>query len=304
MNKKHIEQRAGTSKEKRDVHLQQLRKRTTNDSIRFYMDNIGAVPLLSNEEERNLARKVKQGDEAAKLKFIVANLRLVVNIASKYKWTEMPLLDLIQEGNLGLMRAVEKFDFQKGFKFSTYATWWIRQAIEKAIVQKGRTIRLPTHMVELLKKWTWSSELFFTEFGREPTPEEMVHRMNMPMDRILTIKKLAEKQVLSLDLEIGADKNIRLGDLLEDINESKPEELVERKLMKEKINNVLNTLSKREESVLRLRYGLDDGEVRTLHEIGEVYGVSRQRINQILIKALRKLSDCFSEERIQDFLEV
>ncbi|MBT2765052.1 sigma-70 family RNA polymerase sigma factor [Paenibacillus sp. ISL-20] len=304
MYKTPVEQRAGTSEEKRAVHAQQLKKIEFKDSIRQYMDNIGTVPLLSHEEEKNLARKIKQGDEAAKIKFIEANLRLVVNIASKYKWHEMPLLDLIQEGNIGLIRAVEKFDSQKGFKFSTYATWWIRQAIENSIIHKGRIIRLPTHMVELLKKWTWSSELFYAEFGREPTPEELVHKMKMPIDKILNIKKIAEKQVMSLDLQVGTEKEIRLGELLEDTSESRPEELVGQKLLKEKIDNVLQTLSNREEAVLRLRFGLDDGEERTLQEIGELYGVTRQRINQILIKALRKLGDCFSEERIQDFLEV
>ncbi|UNK19378.1 sigma-70 family RNA polymerase sigma factor [Paenibacillus sp. N3/727] len=276
----------------------------TKDSVQFYLDKIGKVQLLSIEDERILAGKIKQGDQTAKLRFIEANLRLVVNIASKYKWSQMSLLDLIQEGNLGLLRAVDKFDSEKGFKFSTYATWWIRGAIEQAVIDKGRVIRYPTHIFDSLRKWTKTFQHFFSEFGREPTPEEMAHKMNMPVNRILKLKKLADKQILSLDMEIGVDPVMKLGDLLEDNNSRKTEALIEQKILQEKINEVLQTLNKREESVLRLRYGFDDGELHSFQEIGKAHGVSRQRINQIEIKALKKVGQYFAEEQLQDYLEM
>ncbi|WP_336765940.1 sigma-70 family RNA polymerase sigma factor [Paenibacillus sp. USHLN196] len=305
MNKEYFNESIAMNENNKDIHVRQLRKESSmKDSLQFYLDNIGKVPLLSKEDETILASQVKQGNEKAKLKFIEANLRLVVNIASKYKWNDLPLLDLIQEGNLGLIRAVEKFDFQKGFKFSTYATWWIRRAIEQAIVEKGRIIRFPTHIVELLRRWQKIYQVFFSEFGRDPTLEEMVHKMNMPMNKIIEIKKLAEKLVLSLDLEVGVDKDTKLGDLLECTNEKSTVKLVEQKFLEERINNVLHTLSEREEGIIRFRYGFDDGELHSFQEIGEVYGVSRQRIYQIEIKALKKISEYFREERLQDFLEV
>ncbi|NUU74334.1 sigma-70 family RNA polymerase sigma factor [Paenibacillus xylanilyticus] len=290
---------------KNDIHTQLSHKESgTKDSVQFYLDNIGKIQLLSIEDERLLAEKIKQGDKAAKVKFIEANLRLVVSIASKYKWSEMPLLDLIQEGNIGLMRAVDRFDSEKGFKFSTYATWLIHRSIEQAVIDKGRAIRYPTHIFDSLRKWTKTFQQFFSEFGREPTPEEMAHKMNMPVSRILKLKNLAEKQMVSLDLEIGVDPVMKLGDLLEDNYGKKTEELIEQKILQEKINEVLQTLNEREESVLRLRYGLDDGEIHSFQEIGKVHGVSRQRIYQIEIKALKKIGQYFAEEQLQDFLEV
>lgn len=278
-------------------------KRDLSDSVRIYLDNIGTFSILSHEEEKDLAQKIRQGDEIAKLKFIEANLRLVVSIASKYRWKEMPLSDLIQEGNLGLIKAVDKFEFERGFKFSTYATWWIRQSIESAIANKGRAIRLPTHIVDLLNKWFWSLELFFSEFGREPTLEEMAQKMNLPIEKINMLKNMAEKQVLSLDLVIGVDSEVSLGEFLEDTEQYKLEELVEQRLLKDKINKILSNLSKREEEILRLRFGMDDDETRSFKEIGKLYGVSKQRINMIVNKALVKLNNYFKDEQLHDFLD-
>lgn len=293
------------SEKEHDFQSQLSQKESAmKDSVQIYLDEIGKIKLLSIEDERFLAGKIKQGDQKAKLKFIEANLRLVVKIASNYKWSQMSLLDLIQEGNIGLLRAVDKFDSEKGFKFSTYATWWIRRAIEQAVVDKGRVIRYPTHIFDSLRKWSKVFQHFFTEFGREPTPEEMAHKMNLPVNRILKLKKLADRQILSLDMEIGEDPLMKMVDLLEDINSRKTEALIEQKILQEKINKVLQTLNKREESVIRLRYGFDDGEVHSFQEISKVHGVSRQRINQIEIKALKKIGQYFADEQFQDYLEV
>lgn len=225
-------------------------EKVVEDSLKLYMDHIGAVPLLSFEEERRLAWEIKQGDKAAKLIFIMSNLRLVVSVANKYKRTQMPILDLIQEGNLGLIKAVEKFDFHKGFKFSTYAIWWVRHAIEQAITDKERLIRLPTHVVRSLRRWKQTSHLFLTENGREPEPEEMVNLMNICATKILQVKNLAERQVLSLDFEVGEVKVNKLKDIIEATNESKPDEVTERNFLKRKVDSVLNTLAEREETYL------------------------------------------------------
>lgn len=274
----------------------------TNDPVRMYLKEIGRTPLLSADEEMELARRVAQGDEEARRLLTEANLRLVVSIARKYSGRGMLFLDLIQEGNLGLMKAVEKFDYTKGFKFSTYATWWIRQAITRAIADQARTIRIPVHMVETINKLLRVSRQLLQELGREPTPEEIAGRMDMPVDRVLEIQKISQEPV-SMETPIGEEHDSHLGDFIEDPDASAPEDAAAYEMLREQMKDILDTLTEREESVLRLRFGLDDGRTRTLEEVGKVFGVTRERIRQIEAKALRKLRHPSRSKRLKDFLE-
>jgi RNA polymerase primary sigma factor len=274
----------------------------TNDPVRMYLKEIGRTPLLTPEEEVELARRIQQGDEEARKRLTEANLRLVVSIARRYVGRGMLFLDLIQEGNLGLMKAVEKFDFTKGFKFSTYATWWIRQAITRAIADQARTIRIPVHMVETINKLLRVSRQLLQELGREPTPEEIAERMDMPVERVLEIQKISQEPV-SMETPIGEESDSHLGDFIEDPDAHAPEDVAAYEMLKEQMEDILDTLTDREESVLRLRFGLDDGKTRTLEEVGKVFGVTRERIRQIEAKALRKLRHPSRSKRLRDFLE-
>ena len=258
------------------------------DPVRMYLKEIGKVPLLSAEEEIELAQKMEEGDEEAKKKLAEANLRLVVSIAKRYVGRGMLFLDLIQEGNLGLIKAVEKFDYRKGYKFSTYATWWIRQAITRAIADQARTIRIPVHMVETINKLIRVSRQLLQELGREPSPEEIAEEMNMPVDRVREILKISQEPV-SLETPIGEEEDSHLGDFIQDDNVPVPADAAAFTLLKEQLVEVLNTLTDREQKVLRLRFGLDDGRARTLEEVGKEFNVTRERIRQIEAKALRKL---------------
>ncbi|MBO5115424.1 MAG: RNA polymerase sigma factor RpoD, partial [Peptococcaceae bacterium] len=259
-----------------------------DDPVRMYLKEIGRVPLLTAEEEIELAKRMEQGDEEAKKKLAEANLRLVVSIAKRYVGRGMLFLDLIQEGNLGLIKAVEKFDYGKGFKFSTYATWWIRQAITRAIADQARTIRIPVHMVETINKLIRVSRQLLQELGRDPTPEEIAAAMEIPVERVREIQKVAQEPV-SLETPIGEEEDSHLGDFIEDEDAPAPAEAASYILLKEQLESVLDTLTPREEKVLRLRFGLDDGRSRTLEEVGQEFGVTRERIRQIEAKALRKL---------------
>nr|WP_255570678.1 RNA polymerase sigma factor RpoD [Cohnella sp. CFH 77786] len=274
----------------------------TNDPVRMYLKEIGRTRLLSTEEEIDLAQRIEQGDEEAKQRLTEANLRLVVSIARRYAGRGMLFLDLIQEGNLGLMKAVEKFDFRKGFKFSTYATWWIRQAITRAIADQARTIRIPVHMVETINKLVRVSRQLLQEFGREPTPEEIAQRMEIPVERVLEIQKISQEPV-SMETPIGEESDSHLGDFIEDPDAIAPEDVAAYEMLKEQMKDILDTLTDREENVLRLRFGLDDGRTRTLEEVGKVFGVTRERIRQIEAKALRKLRHPSRSKRLKDFLE-
>ena len=258
------------------------------DPVRMYLKEIGKVPLLSAEEEIELAKKMEEGDEEAKKKLAEANLRLVVSIAKRYVGRGMLFLDLIQEGNLGLIKAVEKFDYRKGYKFSTYATWWIRQAITRAIADQARTIRIPVHMVETINKLIRVSRQLLQELGREPTPEEIAKEMNMPVDRVREILKISQEPV-SLETPIGEEEDSHLGDFIQDDNVPVPADAAAFTLLREQLNEVLDTLTEREQKVLKLRFGLDDGRARTLEEVGREFNVTRERIRQIEAKALRKL---------------
>ena len=258
-----------------------------DDPVRMYLKEIGRVPLLSAEEEVRLAKRMEQGDEEAKKQLAEANLRLVVSIAKRYVGRGMLFLDLIQEGNLGLIKAVEKFDYGKGFKFSTYATWWIRQAITRAIADQARTIRIPVHMVETINKLIRVSRQLLQELGRDPTPEEIAAAMEIPVERVREIQKVAQEPV-SLETPIGEEEDSHLGDFIEDEDAPAPAEAASYILLKEQLESVLDTLTAREEKVLRLRFGLDDGRSRTLEEVGQEFGVTRERIRQIEAKALRK----------------
>ena len=272
------------------------------DPVRMYLKEIGKVPLLSAEEEIELAKKMEQGDENAKKRLAEANLRLVVSIAKRYVGRGMLFLDLIQEGNLGLIKAVEKFDYRKGYKFSTYATWWIRQAITRAIADQARTIRIPVHMVETINKLIRVSRQLLQELGREPTPEEIAEEMDMPVDRVREILKISQEPV-SLETPIGEEEDSHLGDFIQDDNVPVPADAAAFTLLKEQLVEVLGTLTEREQKVLRLRFGLDDGRVRTLEEVGKEFNVTRERIRQIEAKALRKLRHPSRSRKLKDYLD-
>ena len=273
-----------------------------NDPVRMYLKEIGRVPLLTADQEVELALRIEKGDEEAKQELAEANLRLVVSIAKRYVGRGMQFLDLIQEGNMGLMKAVEKFDYRKGFKFSTYATWWIRQAITRAIADQARTIRIPVHMVETINKLIRIQRQLLQDLGREPLPEEIGAEMDMPTSKVRDILKIAQEPV-SLETPIGEEDDSHLGDFIEDHDATSPADHAANEMMKKQLENVLDTLTDREENVLRLRFGLDDGRTRTLEEVGKVFGVTRERIRQIEAKALRKLRHPSRSKQLKDFLE-
>lgn len=272
------------------------------DPVRMYLKEIGKVPLLSAEEEIELAKRMAEGDEEAKKRLAEANLRLVVSIAKRYVGRGMLFLDLIQEGNLGLIKAVEKFDYEKGFKFSTYATWWIRQAITRAIADQARTIRIPVHMVETINKLIRVSRQLLQELGREPSPEEIAAELDMPVERVREILKISQEPV-SLETPIGEEEDSHLGDFIQDDNVPVPAEAAATTLLKEQLGEVLNTLTDREQKVLRLRFGMNDGRARTLEEVGKEFDVTRERIRQIEAKALRKLRHPSRSRKLRDYLD-
>lgn len=286
----------------KDLYDQLLKEVSMDDPVKMYLKDIGKVPLLQPDEETELARRMMEGDENAKRLLSEANLRLVVSIAKRYMGRGMQFLDLIQEGNLGLMKAVEKFDYQKGFKFSTYATWWIRQAITRAIADQARTIRIPVHMVETINKLIRVSRRLLQELGREPSPEEIAKEMDIPEERVREIQKIAQDPV-SLETPIGEEEDSHLSDFIEDEGSAAPTDAVSYTMLKEQMLGVLDTLTPREEKVLRLRYGLDDGRPRTLEEVGKEFNVTRERIRQIEAKALRKLRHPSRSKRLKDFID-
>lgn len=273
-----------------------------NDPVRMYLKEIGRVDLLSAKEEIALAKRIEEGDTIAKQELAEANLRLVVSIAKRYVGRGMSFLDLIQEGNMGLMKAVEKFDYEKGFKFSTYATWWIRQAITRAIADQARTIRIPVHMVETINKLVRIQRQLLQDLGREPTPEEIGAEMDLPTEKVRDILKISQEPV-SLETPIGEEDDSHLGDFIEDNDATSPSDNAAYELLKSELEDVLDTLTDREENVLRLRFGLDDGRQRTLEDVGKVFGVTRERIRQIEAKALRKLRHPSRSKQLKDFLE-
>ncbi|MGN0819395.1 MAG: RNA polymerase sigma factor RpoD [Christensenellaceae bacterium] len=285
-----------------DLYDQLVKEISMDDPVKMYLKDIGRVPLLSINEEIELAKLMSEGDEEAKQKLSNANLRLVVSIAKRYAGRGMQFLDLIQEGNLGLMKAVEKFDYQKGFKFSTYATWWIRQAITRAIADQARTIRIPVHMVETINKQGRVARQLLQELGREPTPQEIADAMGINVQKVVEIQKIAQDPV-SLETPIGEEEDSHLGDFIEDEQAQAPSDLVAYTMLREQLIGVLDTLTPREEKVLRLRYGIDDGRPRTLEEVGKEFNVTRERIRQIEAKALRKLRHPSRSKRLRDFLE-
>lgn len=273
-----------------------------DDPVKMYLKDIGKVPLLSGEEEARLAQLMQEGDEDAKQKLSEANLRLVVSIAKRYVGRGMQFLDLIQEGNLGLMKAVDKFDYTKGFKFSTYATWWIRQAITRAIADQARTIRIPVHMVETINGQVRVSRSLLQQLGREPTPEEIANEMGVPEEKVIEIQKIAQDPV-SLETPIGEEEDSHLVDFIEDDKTVAPSDVAAYAVLKEQMLSVLHKLTPREEMVLRLRYGIDDGRPRTLEEVGKEFNVTRERIRQIEAKALRKLRHPSKKKKLEDFLD-
>lgn len=271
------------------------------DPVRMYLKEIGKVPLLSAEEEMELAKRIEAGDDEAKKRLSEANLRLVVSIAKRHVGRGMQLLDLIQEGNLGLIKAVEKFDYRKGYKFSTYATWWIRQAITRAIADQARTIRIPVHMVETINKLVRTSRQLLQELGREATPEEIAERMELPVEKVREVMKISMEPV-SLETQIGEEEDSHLGDFIQDDHVPVPAEAAAFTMLQEQLEEVLSTLSERESKVLRLRFGLDDGRARTLEEVGKEFNVTRERIRQIEAKALRKLKGRGRSSKLKDYL--
>ncbi len=288
------------SERDRELFEQALSDVGLDDPVKMYLKDIGQVPLLTTDEELELAQKMSDGQEAAKKRLSEANLRLVVSIAKRYVGRGMLFLDLIQEGNLGLMKAVEKFDYQKGFKFSTYATWWIRQSITRAIADQARTIRIPVHMVETINRLVREQRILLQELGREPTLEELAERMGTSIERVSEIQKIAQDPV-SLETPIGEEEDSHLGDFIEDDKTPTATDTVTSSMLKEQIARVLDTLTPREEKVLRLRYGIDDGRPRTLEEVGKEFNVTRERIRQIEAKALRKLRHPSRSKRLRDF---
>ncbi len=288
------------SERDRELFEQALSDVGLDDPVKMYLKDIGQVPLLTTDEELELAQKMSDGQEAAKKRLSEANLRLVVSIAKRYVGRGMLFLDLIQEGNLGLMKAVEKFDYQKGFKFSTYATWWIRQSITRAIADQARTIRIPVHMVETINRLVREQRILLQELGREPTLEELAERMGTSIERVSEIQKIAQDPV-SLETPIGEEEDSHLGDFIEDDKTPTATDTVTSTMLKEQIARVLDTLTPREEKVLRLRYGIDDGRPRTLEEVGKEFNVTRERIRQIEAKALRKLRHPSRSKRLRDF---
>ena len=273
-----------------------------NDPVRMYLKEIGRVDLLNADEEVALAKRIEEGDPVAKQELAEANLRLVVSIAKRYVGRGMSFLDLIQDGNMGLMKAVEKFDYTKGFKFSTYATWWIRQAITRAIADQARTIRIPVHMVETINKLVRIQRQLLQDLGREPTPEEIGAEMDLPTEKVRNILKIAQEPV-SLETPIGEEDDSHLGDFIEDQEATSPEDHTSQELLKEQLSEVLDTLTDREENVLRLRFGLEDGQSKTLEQVGQQFGVTRERIRQIEAKALRKLRHPSRSKQLKDFLD-
>ena len=272
------------------------------DPVRMYLKEIGRIPLLSSEEEIELAKRMEEGDEEAKKKLSEANLRLTVSIAKRYSGRGMQFLDLIQEGNLGLIKAVEKFDYRKGYKFSTYATWWLRQSITRAIADQARTIRIPVHMVETMNRVNRTSRRLLQEYGREPTPEEIAEAMNLPVERVLEISKISQEPV-SLETPIGEEEDSHLGDFIQDEHIPVPADEAAHTLLREQLEKVMDTLSEREQKVLALRFGLEDGKPHTLEEVGREFQVTRERIRQIEAKALRKLRHPTRSRKLRDFLE-
>lgn len=273
-----------------------------DDPVRMYLKEIGKVPLLSQEEERKLALRIEAGDEAAKRQLAEANLRLVVSVAKRYVGRGMLLLDLIQEGNIGLIKAIDKFDYRKGYKFSTYATWWIRQAITRSIADQARTIRIPVHMVETLNRMVRTSRHMVQELGREPTPQELAGRLKMPVERVHELLRFSQEPV-SLETPVGEEDESHLGDFIQDHLMPVPADAVDYEMLKEQMGEVLGTLTDREEQVLRMRFGIDDGRPRTLEEVGREFHVTRERIRQIEAKALRKLKHPTRSRKLRDYLE-
>ena len=284
-----------------DIDIGNMDGISVDDPVRMYLREIGKIPLLSYEEEIELAKKVLDGDEDAKKRLAECNLRLVVSIAKKYVGRGMLFLDLIQEGNMGLIKAVEKFDYRKGYKFSTYATWWIRQAITRAIADQARTIRIPVHMVETINKLIRTSRHLLQQMGREPTPEEIAAEMELPVERVMEIQKIAQDPV-SLETPIGEEDDSHLGDFIQDEDSPTPQDSAAYTLLKEQLAEVMGTLTPREEKVLRLRFGLEDGKARTLEEVGKEFMVTRERIRQIEAKALRKLRHPSRSKKLKDYM--
>ena len=284
-----------------DLNLMNFEGVSVDDPVRMYLREIGKIPLLSYEEELELAKRVLENDEEAKRKLSESNLRLVVSIAKKYVGRGLLFLDLIQEGNMGLIKAVEKFDYTKGYKFSTYATWWIRQAITRAIADQARTIRIPVHMVETINKLIRTSRHLLQQLGREPSTEELAAELEMPIDKVIEIQKIAQDPV-SLETPIGEEEDSHLGDFIPDDDSPAPQDSAAYTLLKEQLNEVMNTLTPREAKVLRLRFGLEDGKARTLEEVGREFKVTRERIRQIEAKALRKLRHPSRSKRLRDYM--